>query len=184
MEGAGKGHPNIPQPPKNVHLCHEWWSQTGPWPLDPWHGSAANPSTASSILLHLFAILIKNRFKRTEIKQTHLGFVIFFTGKTKIYKKKAKQGIIGKSYQWMRGPRVFWSLKLSRGVARFFSQHAGKTVPWDRSALSSVGRIGLALLELRVELGMKPGSWLNPGFEMGCGDRSTSRHSLGTAANI
>lgn len=80
----------------------------------------------------------------------------------------------------MRGPWVFSWLKLSRGVARFLSQHAGKTLPWDRSALSRAGRIGLALLKLRVELGMKPGSWLNPGFELDCRDRSTSLHSLGT----
>lgn len=38
-------------------------------------------------------------------------------------------------------------------LARFFSQHAGKTVPWDRSALSSFRRVGLALLKLRGGVG-------------------------------
>lgn len=79
---------------------------------------------------------------------------------------------------------MFSSLRLSRGIARFFSQCAGKTLPWDRSALSSVRRIGLDLLKLRVELGMKPGSWSNSGFDLNYGETSTSHHNLGSATNI
>lgn len=73
---------------------------------------------------------------------------------------------------------------LSTSIARFFSQHAGKTLPWDRFALSSVQRMGLALLKLRVELEIKTGSWLSPGFDLYYGETSTSHNNLGSATNI
>lgn len=59
-----------------------------------------------------------------------------------------------------------------------------KFLPRDRSALSSVRRIDLALLKLRVELGMQPGSGLNPGFDLNYRGTNTSHHNLGSAINI
>lgn len=79
---------------------------------------------------------------------------------------------------------MFWSLKLSGGVTRRFSHHAGKTLPWDRFVLFCSGRVGLALLKLRVELGMKPTSWLSCGFDLNYGETITSHHNLGSATNI
>lgn len=67
---------------------------------------------------------------------------------------------------------------------QIFFQHAGKILPRDRSALSSVRRIDLALLKLRVELGMQPGSWLNRGFDLIYRGTNTSHHNLGSAINI
>lgn len=42
----------------------------------------------------------------------------------------------------------------------------------------------MALLKLRVELGMKPTSWLNCGFDLNYGETITSHHNLGSATNI
>jgi len=187
MEGAGRGWTAISQIPKNFspvpgmtepnvtcRLVHGRWVHGVAMQLDLY--------TASSILLHLFAIPDENCFKKTEIQQTHLEFVILKARKN--LKKENQTRNHRKILQIYERPLNVLITEATQRHCQIFFPACWKNSTPDRSALSSVRRIGLALLKLRVELGMRAGSWSNSGFHLNYGETSTSHRNLGSTTNI